>query len=767
MRIVWIVLAGLWFAFLSFGVGPIPAPMRLLDLSRGLWAQRPQYLESGVLPGLGAPVDVAWDKDGVPHFFAANEADLYRAQGYVMASQRLFQLDVVTRQAAGRLSEWVGDKTMKYDRFNVRLGMRESAEKTLAEFMKDDKARVMITSFTEGINAYIDHMKILPPEYVLLGRKPEKFDPLQVVYMDKSLTFHLSGRSFALELSRLQQKLGSATVLDLFPETLPPEYEDYIVPDDPKLPLRAREDRSMNFFVTSLKEIPEFPLANPSNGSNNWAVGPKKSATGHSILANDTHLGYTLPNIWYENQLVTPEFNVYGVALVAVPGIVNGFNGRVAWGPTNGTTTVLDFFEIEFENETSNRYKYRGEWLEPTVRVEEIGRADGAPERVDVITTRLGQVLHREGKLGLVANWMGHRSQQEIGALRGLFTARDEAECRASFRRWAVPIQNFICADGERISLRHTGRVPKRQIGEGRFVMNGAEARDTLSEEVPEAFHPQLLNPPYVLSANQKIVGPRYPYYLGWDFEEPYRGMMIRRRLTAVDKLTPDDMIHIQNDAYDLKAATILPLLLKAVRDTDANHAALERLRAWNFTAEAAGDEAALFHAWYKEFVDSVFDKPRPKSMRVAWMLKRLTDDPGDSDRVYLGGRALGDVVTDALAKVRAGSWNLYNDTHFAHVARLPGFGSQRLPMDGSGTSIRGNHGVHGPTFKAVYALGPEPRVWMQVPGGNDGNPFSPRFERFVDDWVAGKMREVEIYKDVEDARARGARIVTFTGGSK
>lgn len=184
------------------------------------------------------------------------------------------------------------------------------------------------------------------------------------------------------------------------------------MPDNKSAKLRAPEKLEDFKFNTQLKNIPAFPLANPSNGSNNWAVAPSKSKTGHSLFANDTHLGYSLPNIWYENQLSVPDFNVYGVALVAVPGIVNGFNRNIAWGPTNGTTPVLDWFEVEFEDETSLRYLHKGQWQTPVVREEIIKRSDAPAEKVQVVETLLGQLVHREGKLGLVANWMGHRQNQ-------------------------------------------------------------------------------------------------------------------------------------------------------------------------------------------------------------------------------------------------------------------------------------------------------------------------------------------------------------------
>jgi len=785
LRIFWIGLTSAWLYTLAAGVAPIPPVMRWLDLHSGLWSHRTNKLPDAELDGLNAPVHVAWDKNGVPHFFASNEADLYRAQGYVMASQRLFQLDLVTRQAAGRLSEWVGERTMTYDRFFVTLGLREAAEKTLKRIMEDETTRTMLVSFTGGINSYIEGLKQLPVEYLLLGQKPEPFDPIRVVYVNKSLTYNLTGRSFALKLSTLQQKLGSEKVLDLFPEYLPDYYEDYIVPDNKSGKPRAAERAEQFKFITQLKSIPDFPLANPSNGSNNWAVGPAKSKTGHSLVANDTHLNYSLPNIWYENQLSCPEFNVYGVALAALPGIVNGFNRHIAWGPTNGTTPVLDWFEIEFENETSLRYLHKGEWQAPTVREEEIRRSDGVSEKLQVVETHLGHLMHREGKLGLVANWVGHRQNQELKALRGLFQARNFSECRKSFEHWAAPIQNFICADKDTVSIRHTGFVPKREIGEARFVMDGRNAEKTMQTAVPEALHLEVVGAPFVLSANQKIVGPHYPYYLGWDFEEPFRGIGIRRRLKAQDKFSAEDFMHIQNDEYDVQAAYVLPLLLKNIQTENLSvvqKTAVENLRQWIFDARAPLVEPVLYKAWFSalkhELFDSVYHLPGkpfyPRAMRLAYLLKKLELNPQDPDSQWVK-QGLPTAVTksfttawqnlsrDLSADPSAWTWSKYNRAILPHVARLPGFGSSILEMNGSGTSVRGNHGYHGPVYKAVFELGENPRAWMQVPGGNNGDPLSREFERFVPEWVKGEMREVEFYRDLEEAKTKAERITVLS----
>jgi len=784
-------LAILWLGILALGLGSLPRLGPLLEVRAGIWEHKSTPLQSQELPGLESPVVITIDQYGVPHFFADSERDLYRAQGFMTASQRLFQMDVSTRQTAGRLSEMFGGRAQAFDDFFVKFGMRESVERTFQEYTKDAATKELLEAYTAGINTYIERLPQLPPEYKVLGVKPEPFDVRRVLHMGKALTWSLSGRSFDPHLTRYLQKLGPEKVLDLFPEYLPEKLEDFVFPERLGRP-HAPETAAQFSFVSALKEIPHFPLPNPGKGSNNWIVGPSKSATGKSLLANDTHLTLTLPSTWYESQLSCPEFNVYGVSLVAVPGIVNGFNKDIAWGPTNGTTDVLDFFEIEFENETSFRYQWNGGWEQASVRRELIRSKLFGSRAVEVIETKLGMVLHREGKLGLVADWTGHRPGQELRALRGQYTARSAEECLKSFsKHWLVPIQNFVCADRQNIGWIHAGFVPLRKSGDGRFVMDGRLRVSPLIQAIPEV--PQSFNPTqgFLQSANQKIVPPDYPHYFGWDYEPPFRGMTIRRRLQQEAKLSAQDMMDLQNENLDLQAEAALPLLLHHLAGRELSGQAREwvsRLAQWDFRIRTDQPEAVVFKAWWKALKEELFDddlgeeakRLYPKDMRVVWLLARLKEDAGDSDALWADNlstedrvETLSEVIEAALHKALKEiakdlgpdnwKWTDWNKVSFTHAARLPGFGSAVLPMDGSMESVRGQGSRHGAVYKIVVETGEWPKAWIQVPGGNEGDPFSADFERFVGPWAKGEMRPVEFYRDRKEAEARAVRVIHLT----
>jgi penicillin amidase len=773
-----LVAAPLWTAFLAFGFKSLPPLGPLLEIRGGVWAHRPQKVESQTIPGLKNPVVVAFDSFGVPHFFAEDEADLFLAQGFVMASQRLFQMDLMSRVTAGRLSEWFGSRTLKNDKFFVQFGMREAARRTLERYNENSRIANLMSSFTSGVNAYIRDLKQLPPEYVIIGQRPEPWDNLRIVHMGKQLTFGLAGRSFDHYLSKIQQALGTEKVLDLFPEFT--DLDDIVYPTG-KTPLRRLEKPEDFKFVTSLKEIPFFPLPAAGNGSNNWAVSAKKSVSGASLMANDTHLGHTLPNIWYEAQLWAPNFNVYGVGLVGIPGIINGLNPQVSWGPTNGTTDVLDYFEVDLSDATSVTDSQQ----------EKIEVRKGPPALVEVQWSKAGVIVHREGNKGLAAGWAGHVSDNELLAIYSLYTSRDLDGCLNAFKTWSAPVQNFVCADRKDVAIQPVGFLPKRPIGNGRFVMQPSE--NALAHPIAESARPRLIRPQsgIVLSANQRQTGRDDSSYLGWDFEEPFRGTMIRRRLNEQSKLSAEDMIRIQNDSYNLIAELALPEMLKAIAEEKLDSeqkAAIAELREWKYSDLAAARAPAVFYAWFDSLRAGMFGDEYtvqavdfyPKDTRTIQVLKRVSHDPKHPDSQWVDNKkteaveTLGDLVTasflSAWGELRADqggdisrwSFKAWIKSSFPHVARFPGFGADILAVDGGPDDIRGNKGRHGAVYKIVVEHGDWPKVWIQVPGGNEGDPFSRDYERFVSEWAEGKMRPVQFFKNLEEAKASAVRIVEF-----
>lgn len=760
-------LTSAWVVFLSRGFGSVPGLGELLSVSRdGLWRHKVFTLESRTLPGLKKPVTVTFDESGVPHFFADNVADLVRTQGYVMASQRLFQMDLSTRMTAGRLSEWFGKRTAEIDQFFVRFGMRQSAEKALKRFEQEPEIKTMLGAFVEGVNAFISSKTNLAPEYQILGVRPEPWDTMRVMHMAKQLTYSLAGRSAAIELTKIRQEVGLEKVLEMFPDHSP--FEEIVYSSNSTGSPRRRESVKDHEFETHLRNVPPFIMPVPGNGSNNWAVSAKRSETGFSIMANDTHLGHSLPNVWYEAQLSVPEFNVYGVGLVGVPGLINGLNRDLSWGPTNGTTNVLDYLEIEFENETSLNYKVNGTFEAPDVKKEKVGIRKGDIVEVEVLHTRFGPLVHREGRYGLVARWTGHETDNELFALRQLYSSRSIDECLRSFERWAAPIQNFICADKKDVAIVHAGLVPKRLPGEGRFILNSQSAR---AEYLTDEQRPKKVRPAngVVASANQRVTDQYFPYDLGWNYEEPFRGRRINEKLRLKDRFTPMDFIEMQNDIFDDHARLALSFMLNHL----SGHEDFKReLSQWDYRVFANDWRPALFKEWFREakttYFSSQYSPPGrkfwPRDVRFIEILKALGDDSKVNNLLQKSfERAVANLSRDQGADYRAWRFDQWQKLNMPHVARLPGFGVPGLVVDGSAYSIRGNQGHHGAVYKIVVAHGEWPEVFIQVPGGNEGDPLSPHYGRFVKDWADGQMRKAEYYRDLNQAKSKAVKVVEFT----
>lgn len=795
MRFKWLLGLAIWIVVLSFNWGPVPALGPLLDLSRGVWQHTEWQWRDRKIPGLQKPVTVAIDGYGVPHLFAENAADLYLAQGFVTASQRLFQMDVSSRSATGGLSEIAGERALELDRYFVKFGIRETARESERVMMNEPLTREMVTSYVTGANAYLRQMgKALPAEYKFLGTKPKPFEPIRSINMARALTYSLNGRSYDLQQTLLLKKLGAPAVLDLYPEFLPSEYEEYVIPEN-LAPGGREADPALQLYNTSLHDLPATFKPERGNGSNNWAVAPKKSATGHSILANDTHLEQTLPNTWFENQLSCPDFNVYGVSLPMIPGIINGFNPWIAWGPTNGTTDGLDWYEVRFESADSNNYHFNGRWIPAEVR-EELIAVKGRPAvKVEVVQTKFGAILYRDEELGLAAKWVGSQIGNELLAVRNHYGAKSLHECVDTFKPWSSPIQNFACADQDHIALVHAGFIPKRKPGEGRVVLDSSVESNRLEVPLEEKFRPVLIDPPegYVNSSNQRVEGPKYPYYLGWDFEEPFRGRRVREVLAAKEKLTGENLIQLQADDVDLQAKYALPLMLGFVQREKLEpeqKAELALLEKWNFSAKHNSSEAAVYKTWWRFLKRQVFSdempaeatKPfYPKDMRLIWLLARLKKDVNDPDAKWVDNRnttnkeTVQEVVTSAFTDAwtevsqKLGpdpsqwKWSALVKTHFPHLGRIPGFGSETLLMNGTGETVNANRGTHGAVFKMVVELGAWPKAWMSVPGGPSGDPFSLKYGEGLQEWADGKMKLVEFYRDVNEAKAKAKQVVVYS----
>ncbi|MCB0364782.1 MAG: penicillin acylase family protein [Bdellovibrionaceae bacterium] len=771
----------------QFGLGSLPPPMPKLYPFQGLWrqqAQKPAHLKVENEALYGA-VEVSYDADGIPHLFAEKTADLYWAQGYITARDRLWQMDMQSRVAEGRLSELLGSRTQGFDDFFVRIGMRQAIDVAEREILKDESTRLAAERYADGVNAYIKTLtdKDLPIEYFLTRSRPQKWSVRQMASLLKLMSYRLAGYNSDLQMTHHLKKFGRARVEDLFPE-----FHSGEAPFVPRglstVNPTAAPKAPADFFISALEHLPPVLRPERSNGSNNWVVSGRKTRSGFSLLANDTHLAYSLPPIWYEVQLHSPDLNVYGATIPGAPGVILGFNDYVAWGVTNAAMDVMDWYEIEFRDEASTEYLVDGQWQKATITIEKIKIKGETPRSKRVLWTHVGPVVHREGRLALALRWAAHEPSNEFKALVGLNFSKSFRECVRSLEDYQIPAQNFICADPTNIGIWHNGKIPRRWAGQGRYVMDGRRSDHLWQGWLKRSEIPQSVNPPqgYLSSANQRPTDKAYPHYLGWDYPEPYRGKRIQEFLSRRERMDWTDMVDLQNDVLNIHARDILPEMMDAVRDRLGERPELkdvfDELNLWDYRDHEASVASSIFYYWWGRFEDLLWedefslgkDRLYPSRTRTAQLIKNLSFSPDHRDRQWLDRpttqavEGLEDLLVEALEdgvarlKEEFGGnpknwlWHRVRPTYIPHVSYIPGLGSEDLQMGGSQYSVNSNKGGHGPTWRMIVSFEPEPKGWGNFPGGISGNPFDPDYTRHVEAWSQGKVREFRRFKTRDQA---------------
>ncbi|RMI15177.1 MAG: penicillin acylase family protein, partial [Calditrichaeota bacterium] len=465
---------------------------------------------------------------------------------------------------------------------------------------EDPRMREVVEAYTAGVNAWIEQLDPAeyPVEYKIFNYRPEPWTPLKCALLLKYMAWRLSGYNEELPRSRARAVLGDSVADQLyFRET--PLAQPIIPPGTPWnfQPLASPTPPSSFFTPIPLAELEPVPPDAAVGGSNNWAVSGAKTASGYPILCNDPHLSFSLPSVWYEIQLASPNVNVYGVSLPGAPAVIIGFNENIAWGVTNTETDVLDWYRIRFRDDRCREYYYDGKWQPTTFRVETI-RVRGQEAVIDSIPfTHHGPVVYRATEkpfdenipVGMALRWTGHDPSRELKSFVLLNRAKNYPDFVEAISYFDCPGQNFAFADREGdIAIHHNGKFPLRWEKQGRYISDGADPAYDWAGWIPREQVPQVKNPPqgFVQSANQKPVDKTYPYYLGGHYAGFERGRRIHERLAEMERITPEDMMELQRDILNVHARTVLPTLLRILAQADLSLAEVrdyEILRHWDY----------------------------------------------------------------------------------------------------------------------------------------------------------------------------------------
>ncbi len=770
---------------LNTKLGMVPPLGKFVNPFGGFWTNaEPKTVTDKTtlkLGGLHAKATVLFDDNLVPHIFARNAHDLYYIQGYITAKHRLWQMELQTYFAAGRVSEVVGERGMELDRYNRQMGMVFGAQQSLKAMMADPQSREITQAYSDGVNAYIESLRPsrYPLEYKVLDYAPEPWTPLKCALLLKLMASTLSGGSDDFRMTNALNKYGPATIRNLFPDY--PFLEDPIVPAGTKWDFQPVPVPAVPKDYTA-KMTDRTPLNQPdlNTGSNNWAISGQKSATGYPILANDPHLELTLPSIWYQVQLNAPDINVYGASLPGAPNVIIGFNQKIAWGVTNVGSDVLDWYQIKFKDANKNQYWHDNRW-KPVQKLVEVIKVRGKADIIDTVRyTHHGPIVYEEGDkpmnknvpIGHALRWAAHEPSNEMLAFFKMNRAKNYKEYTEALRYYYSPAQNFIFASADNdIAIWPNGRFPLKWKEQGKFILDGSNPAHDWQSWIPMDQNPHVKNPPrgFVSSANQFSADTTYPYYLNWRFDGYERGTRINERLAAMQKATPDSLRLLQTDNLSVLARNVLPHLLSYVSPNQLNDIQLHayaKVKDWNYHYEATEISPTIFTLWWELFQQKLWDDDfgstdelplrYPTRDRTIQLIRTEPTSPWIDVKTTEAKETLADLSTqsfrlavDSLYR-RFGEmdddwqWALYKNTYIAHLSRsIPAFGRYNLKTGGGGSIVNATTEKNGPSWRMVVALGPNPKGYGIFPGGQSGNPGSFYYDNMVDTWVKGQLNEL------------------------
>jgi len=731
----------------------------------------PDYNATVDLEMLSAPVQVFRDSLGVPHVYASNEADLYRTVGYVMAQDRMWQLDLMRRITTGRLSEVLDPGLVEADLLFRALDFPAKSRKVLAQ--TDPEILACLEAFSDGVNQYIEqNQKKLSFEFTMLGYKPDPWEPIHTVNLIGYMAWDLSsGWSTDMALYKMHQVLPDT----LFKELLP-DMKFQSIPVFPEFMSADESPELLSGMDDAISFIEEFGLQ-VFEASNNWAVAGKKSETGMPIMANDMHLGLMSPGIWYQmHHVIEGQLNVSGVVLPGSPYVIAGHNENIGWGMTNVTVDDLDFYLETINPADSNQYLLDGNWVDMRIVDEEIvvKGLDEPVRRINRFTHRGPVVSGFKGVMDKVISvrWQGNEYSNEVRSVHLLNRAENWADFRDAASTFSSVSQNIVYADVfGNIGLQTSAGVPIRREG-GILVYPGDTSLYDWLGQVPFEDLPYTYNPEcgYVSSANNKTVGEDYPYYIGSWFSLPNRIGRIREMLEEKDILGTSDFKRMLSDQHSHKAMKYTPVYLETLQDhvTGNEALALEQLANWDYDMHVSSPAALIFEIMWMELTRAIcFDElgdshysilegnniiPRNLINKIrisgssAWCDNIHTPDKVESfqDNIRMAFQQTVDTLSVMYGEdPSAWEWGELHKVSFMHpmggvsiVEKLFKVNRGPFPIGGSyhtvcpysypiGSSFVANHGA---SERHIFHTVDWDQSWTVIPTGTSGVPASPHY---------------------------------------
>ncbi len=737
----------------------------------------PQLDGSLTLSGLVSPVTVIRDAHGIPTIEAATLDDLFFAQGYVTAQDRLFQMDGMRRFAAGELSEILGPHLLKHDREQRIYGLREAARK--AAQIQSAEDRDHFEAYARGVNAFMDsHRQNLPLEFRILGYTPRPWTPVEAMLIAAQMVEDLStGPDDALTRGKILNRLGPELTADLYVNTS--------VHDHPPSSAQPSANQTPADLVSTSAEslvlhhweagVSDSSMLGPPVviGSNNWVVSGAHTVSGKPLLSNDMHLAHQIPNLWYQVHLHCGSYKVAGVALPGLPYVIVGHNQRIAWGFTNVGPTVEDAYIENFN--TEGKYLTHDGWKAPEHRQETI-RVKGKPDvTVDVSLTRHGPIITEliPGETRQVSlRWTLYDGIHN--PFFNVNSASNWTEFRKAFSAFDAPGQNVVYADVDgNIGYQATGKIPIRTSGDGSLPEDGSNDEHEWASYVPFEKMPSVFNPAsgVIATANGRITPDGYPYSISSQWEAPWRTQRIYSVLNSGKKFSPADMLALQMDIYSefdhLLAQKLAEAVTHAQSPSPRAKQAAEILRSWDgrltkdspaptiellaqnalirlllepklgaAPADLKSAQSTLNWQSYRWMNESVWLENVIQQRPARWLPEKY------SNYDELLAAAVEASVSDrrATSDLASWRWGKFHPVEIQHpifgkiplLRRWSGPGLQE--QSGNGYTVKAASRSHGPSERMTVDLGNLDQSTMNLVTGEAGNLLSPYY---MDQWKA------------------------------
>ncbi len=729
--------------------------------------------------GLTGTVTVTRDAHGVPTIQAANFDDLFFAQGYVTAQDRLWEMDVIRRAASGELSEILGTETLEFDREQRILGLRAAARKSLE--MADARNREFFEAYARGVNAYIDSRRDkLPIEFHLLRYSPKPWSPEDSVVVANQMVKDLNYHYFfdALGREKILAKLGPELTSDLYVNRSWHDRPPTVMKEDLSQSSSEAsdsddddEDDSPDNSVTQQHDFPAYAEIPGVNGSNNWVVSGAHTVTCKPLLSNDMHLGHQMPSLWYEAHLKSGALDVAGVTLPGMPFVVVGHSQRVAWGFTNVGPTVTDVFIENFN--AQGQYQTPKGWLQPEHRAELI-HVKGKPDvSVDVKITRHGPIVTElvPGETRQLAlRWTLY------DGLRIPFfdvnSAQNWDEFTKAFSQLDAPGQNVVYADVDgNIGYHSTGKVPIRAAGDGSLPVSGSDDAHEWISFIPFDKLPSIYNPPsgIIATANGRITPDSYPNSVSMEWEAPWRTARIYHVLESGRRFSQADMLALQTDIHSEADQFAAERFVYAIDHSSKASArvkqAADLMRSWDGLMQATSAAPTitenatqkLTYLLLQPKLGSGPENGKPADAGLSWRTyswemrsvwlenilvhrpkKWLPDNYSNYDDLLTA--AVDAAVNDAKTPKDLASWHWgdFNAVMIQHpiLGHIPILkywsGPGTNPQSGSGYTVKAVTHFHGPSERFTANLADLDESTLNIVTGQGGNFLSPYY---MDQW--------------------------------